>query len=257
MRYERKYRIEDFSFSQVKAAFLQHPMSFRTLFPDRWVNSIYLDTPRLELLRENLAGVGVRRKFRIRWYGEDRNLLTNPILEIKRKDGERGDKVLAQMEDFGVESFPRLADEISRQFKGLMLKATDQPLTLPQVEVNDRSLKALLPSLRPRKEVASTVPPKAFPGTQLSPVVVVSYLRSYFMSYDRHFRMTIDRQMEFRAVDGWGQPGQRQWVDNAVVVEVKYEADQDLNYDRVGQHIPFRLSKNSKYVNGMTLVGNV
>lgn len=255
MRFERKYRIEEHSFSEVRAMFRHHPMAFRTLFPDRLVNSIYLDSPDLQFLQENLGGVGVRRKFRIRWYGENREQVTAPVLEIKRKDGELGDKILAKLQDFSVDNFPELVDEVGEQFKGLMLKAAKEPLALPPAGPKD---KGWFPSFSLKKDpVIPASQLRPFPALQLQPVVLVSYLRSYLISYDGRYRLTIDRQMNFHAIDGWGQPGQRQWTDNAVVVEIKYEAEHDREYDRVGQYIPFRLSKNSKYVNGMTLVGNV
>ena len=42
MRYERKYRIEQASFQEVLHTVKMNPAAFRTAFPDRWVNSVYI-----------------------------------------------------------------------------------------------------------------------------------------------------------------------------------------------------------------------
>jgi hypothetical protein len=39
-----------------------------------------------------------------------------------------------------------------------------------------------------------------------------------------------------------------------LVVELKYDIDQDLNANRVASFFPFRVTKNSKYVEGIERV---
>lgn len=75
-----------------------HPLGFSELYPDRQVNNIYLDTPELDLFTENVHGDAERKKYRIRWYGEDLTVAKDPVLEIKRKLNELGDKVLQPLE---------------------------------------------------------------------------------------------------------------------------------------------------------------
>ena len=62
--------------------------------------------------------------------------------------------------------------------------------------------------------------------------------------------------MQFRAMEGRINPGLPQ-QDHAVIVEVKYPLEKDAEFDRVSQNLPFRIGKNSKYVTGMLLVGDV
>ncbi|MCB9231514.1 MAG: polyphosphate polymerase domain-containing protein [Bacteroidia bacterium] len=93
LRHERKYRLENHTYEVVRNIIESHPLGFSELFPDRQVNNIYLDTPDLAFFTENLDGVGDRRKYRLRWYGEELDPARNLILEIKAKHNELGFKI--------------------------------------------------------------------------------------------------------------------------------------------------------------------
>ncbi|MEM7036683.1 MAG: VTC domain-containing protein [Bacteroidota bacterium] len=243
MRYERKYRIEALDLESVFGAIRDHALSFRTLYPDRQVNNIYLDTQDLSFFRENLAGIAQRRKYRIRWYGEDIENLTNPILEMKLKDTELGTKIMAKLEDFSISNYAAVQKAINTELRSLTHgeKAKD----LPPVT-----------SLEKVPESAAAVLRRPHPIQSLHPSLINTYLRSYFISYDGKFRLTVDRHMRFHRLDQRFAPYRNYAEDDAIVVEVKYEQELDIEYDRVGQHLPFRLTKNSKYVNGVMMIGN-
>ena len=147
------------------------------------------------------------------------------------------------MGDFSV-----LRQRINTGLSGLLKAAP--ALELP----SEASVQKTLPQVR---EASLTSQRSPFPLRSLEPALVNTYLRSYLMSYDGRFRLTIDREMRFYAVDKHYRPYRNYASDHAVVVEVKYESEDDVHYDRVGQHLPFRLGKNSKYVNGILLTGNV
>ena len=49
---------------------------------DRYINSIYYDDDDFITAKNNLSGISERRKYRIRWYGEDQN---NFRYEVKLK----------------------------------------------------------------------------------------------------------------------------------------------------------------------------
>jgi len=85
MRYERKYRIENQHYKQVLQEVMSVVGAFDVAYPDRWVNSIYLDDHDYDALRENLSGVSNRSKYRLRWYGDNFNRIKNPVLEEKVK----------------------------------------------------------------------------------------------------------------------------------------------------------------------------
>ena len=103
MRYERKYRIEEASVSEVKAIIHQHPASFQTAFPDRYINSIYLDNFAFGALQENLAGISKRSKFRVRWYGKELTQALNPRLEIKIKNNFTNRKEIKDLPSFTLD----------------------------------------------------------------------------------------------------------------------------------------------------------
>jgi len=92
MRYERKYKIEYLTFPVVTQIIHAHPASFRKIYPDRQVNNIYFDTPDLTTYKENVMGIARRKKFRLRWYGNDFKVISNANFEIKYKDNQLGRK---------------------------------------------------------------------------------------------------------------------------------------------------------------------
>ena len=94
MRYERKYRIEDRTYQQVYQEIMSNIGVFHIAYPDRSVNSIYLDDNDYRALNDNLSGVSKRSKFRLRWYGESIKKIINPILEKKIKENQLGYKKL-------------------------------------------------------------------------------------------------------------------------------------------------------------------
>jgi hypothetical protein len=88
----------------------------------------------------------------------------------------------------------------------------------------------------------------------LRPVLYNSYERSYLVSFDGRFRLTIDRDLQFNSPAHFlSLPMHR---SDAVIVEVKYDAAHDADFGSVGQRLPWTITKNSKYMEGMGLVGN-
>jgi SPX domain protein involved in polyphosphate accumulation len=68
-----------------------HGAIIRQQYPDRIIQSIYLDTPTREDLADAEEGIGKRYKIRIRWYGDECEFV-NASLEMKRRDGNLGSK---------------------------------------------------------------------------------------------------------------------------------------------------------------------
>lgn len=204
MRYERKYRIEHASLEEVRQVVRLNPGSFQTTFPDRYINSIYLDTAQFDALNDNLSGISDRVKFRIRWYGEDWLKAEKPILEKKIKQNLLGTKAYKNLPDFDLNTNFSLKNYIQEEIEG---------------------------------------------SKGLFPVVMVRYLRSYYVSFDQKVRATIDRSLCYYFFNGdifyAGQPVK----DPAIILEIKYaEADENA---AILQRIPFRLTKNSKFVQGV------
>lgn len=87
----------------------------------------------------------------------------------------------------------------------------------------------------------------------LRPVLLNAYLRSYLISKDGRFRVTIDREMRYHSLLASYGFRQYQIADDAVIVEVKYEEEDDEWAPFITQHMPFRQAKHSKYVQGVQM----
>ena len=60
--------------------------NFQTLYDGRTVNSIYFDTSDYDYLNDNLNGLSLRQKIRLRWYDDFlEHKLVTPNLEFKIK----------------------------------------------------------------------------------------------------------------------------------------------------------------------------
>jgi len=86
LRYERKWVFKDVNYNDIFNKALKSKFLFHLHYPKRWVNSIYFDDNNYTSIKENLAGINNRAKFRLRWYGKNSFVLHNPKLEIKIKE---------------------------------------------------------------------------------------------------------------------------------------------------------------------------
>ena len=85
-RFERKWIFKSNNSLALINALIRSNLFFRTQYPARNVNSVYFDTYNYTSIRQNLDGVSNKKKIRIRWYG-NKDIITNPVLEIKSKKG--------------------------------------------------------------------------------------------------------------------------------------------------------------------------
>jgi hypothetical protein len=221
-RYERKYLITDMQLAAVLQQIKLHPAGFSGIFYPRYINNIYFDTENLDAFYENLIGQGRRKKARIRWYGDLKGEIEKPVLEFKLKEGLLGNKL----------SFPLKGFVFDKHFNSGFLK------------------KVLLESNLPDWALESVI--------KQNPALVNRYKRTYFMSFDRKFRLTVDEELAYYEI--------RQLAPNFldknifsddVILELKYALNDDKLAGSVGSYIPFRLTKNSKYVNGIGLLRSI
>ncbi len=122
LRYERKYRIEDVSLSTVLQVIRLHPASLRQLYPNRQINNIYFDTPGLTTYKENVMGISTRKKYRVRWYGDDPLVVKKPLLEIKNRNNEVGNKDIFKVEEFSFERLQPLIKQVNNLCQPLILE---------------------------------------------------------------------------------------------------------------------------------------
>jgi hypothetical protein len=219
-RYERKFAPDFSSARQLDTQVRTHPSLFRTLYPDRWVNNVYLDTLDLACYRDNVDGNALRAKYRIRWYGDLLQAAARPVLEIKRKVGLVGSKL----------RFPLVSPFDTRAGLG------------------EAALRSLLGG--------SEVPDFASEHLARMRVVLVNrYLRSYLLSADGHYRVTIDRELSFQSLPITAGCRGRRVQDPHLILELKYDRALEAGVSAVTSAFPFRVTRISKYVRGVEQLG--
>jgi len=216
-RYERKYLIENLAPNKVINILNLHPAIFKEIYPQRMVNNIYLDTIDFNHYYDNINGLNNRTKIRIRWYGEDFGYVQDPTLEIKSKDGHIGSKLRFHIKPFLID------DLIGRSEIYTALNNVNLP---PLISHKLRYVKAVLMN---------------------------QYYRKYFISLDRRFRITIDYNMKYYGTNNLFSFG----MDNRnVIMELKYSYNDmvDQKAREISNIFPFRMTKNSKYINGIKAI---
>lgn len=210
-RYERKFCPSESSLEELRAVLLRHPCCFYEQYPERTVNNVYFDTPALDCYHAHVDGLGRRSKYRLRWYGEAAQGPVSPVLEIKRRQGEVGDKL-----GFPLPGVTDAAD--------LWSGSLDRG-------IGDGDMPDALSLLAPR----------------LLPVLFNRYRRSYFRSACGRFRLTVDTDLLFSSP---GDQASRT-PHEGLVVELKYEQAQAAEAVAVAQSFPWRFRRFSKYVTGV------
>jgi hypothetical protein len=216
LRYERKFLASGASLAEVLAGVRQHPGLFREAYPDRTVNSLYLDSPARRDYFQHVNGAANRVKTRIRWYGPLSGHIERPTLERKFKRGSVSGK-------------------------------TGCPL--PALHVNGGIAP---PDLNAALDGAGMPENLRTALRHLEPAVVVSYRRHYFQSANGGFRLTVDSRLRFLRLHG--ATGAMTPVPDhpyPVIIELKYEPRHADEATRVAEPLPYRLSRSSKYVLGI------
>jgi len=216
-RYERKFFVSELPTLAVESLVRLHPALFSEIYHPRYINNIYLDTHYMQSYFENVSGQKERVKYRIRWYGDMFGQIEKPVLELKIKDGIVMKK----------ESYPLAPLSLDRTF----------------------DLETLRGVIR-----ASSVPEKLrLHLIALEPVLLNRYRRKYFLSSDRNFRITVDSHLEYYRVATTHNSFMHNTCDSInTILELKYPSDHDELAPRIVTRFPFRMTKSSKYVDGIT-----
>ena len=216
-RYERKFTVPDsYSFKEIELYIKKNKNLFREVFHERQVNNIYFDTEGYNDYLDNVLGVSDRKKIRIRWYGDTFGKIEKPVLEIKIKKGLVGDKWSYKLNPFTLDN--------NFTSQGIQEVLKNSNLPLPILE----SVKMVIPTL------------------------LNSYSRTYYLSADNRFRITLDFNLLYYKIDRrFNNFNLKPVKDENKIVELKYGLEDDKDAQAVSTQFPFRLNKNSKYVNGV------
>lgn len=219
LRHERKFLITDYDALTVEQFLKFHPACFTEIYHQRIINNIYFDTLGFESYYGNVEGETERTKIRIRWYNELFGSINNATLEFKIKKGLLGKKNFYALQPFSLDK------NFSKQ---QLVQALNTEL-VPK-PVSDQLL-AMQPSL------------------------LNTYSRKYFISADKQFRITIDKNLSFYKISYNQNTFLNRVADHkAVVVELKYDAQLENEAKEIGNKFQFAMTKNSKYLQGIERV---
>ncbi len=184
------------------------------------VRSIYFDDVQLSACRANLAGLGRRRKMRLRWY-DSLNPGRDFFFEIKWR-----------------------ANRITGKHR-LQLRAPTRLDAIPYRRITDGLLRTL-----PEQHAGQVVQAS-------EPVAIIEYRREHFASLDGSLRITLDYDLAFydqtgRAVVDTTFPHR---LPNLVVIEGKTPVGRERELKELLYPLSLRVGRCSKYVHGCRLLG--
>lgn len=215
-RYERKFLLSSLTLQEIEAIVNLHPAMFSEIFHSRYVNNIYFDSIAMKNYFDNVDGLAGRMKVRIRWYGDLFGNIEEPVLEFKIKQGSVGRKESFPLKGFSVD------EHLELECLGDVLESSDIPESL---RLNLGEMEALL---------------------------LNRYRRKYFLSWDKKYRITLDSDLTYCPIVNTSFL--HRYVDKTtVVLELKYGPENDRHADEVSSYFPFRMTRSSKYVNGINL----
>ncbi len=87
-------------------------------------------------------------------------------------------------------------------------------------------------------------------SNHLFPYIIVRYNRSYLVSSDELIRATIDQDLQYIHMMN-GKVTSVSNTDEAIILEIKYDQGNETLANECMQGLPYRMTKNSKYVSGM------
>ena len=218
-RYERKYFIFNMNRVVLENIILNHSAFFSEIFHERFINNIYFDFLNFNNFKDNIDGSMYRTKYRIRWYGDMLAKIESPVLELKIKKGLIGTKESYNLNQFELE-------------KGVdILKIRN---LIKDSKINSNVKFSLLDQI---------------------PVMLNRYRRKYYVSNDKKFRITIDDEQSFYKINCFNNSFLNLQKDlNNVIVELKYDKQNESEVNQITNEFPFRVTKSSKYARGIELL---
>jgi hypothetical protein len=218
-RYERKFFIDQLDAWEALSLVKRHPAMFTEIYPPRYINNIYFDHPLLLNFSDNINGTALRKKARVRWYHDLFGDVDQPTLEFKIKEGLMGTKISYPFPNF---KFQRGFSE--NYFRELMY--------------------------------SSNLPPEVTYYLKLvEPVLVNRYLRWYLATPNQAFRITVDAKLTYYHIKKSNNQFIFSQMDRqSTIIELKYNQEHDHLANRISAGFPFRMTRSSKYVQGIERV---
>lgn len=221
-RLEIKFITHDLNYPLVVNWIKLNKENFRKKYSDRIVNNIYFDSFDYEAFKDNIYGSSSRMKIRYRWYSQFKDQKSGK-LEFKFKRNIFGWK---------------------KRFKITNLKIN-----------SSLKLKTLKKTI---KDSLSGYERIVF-DNNCEPKIINQYKREYYENYNKQFRVTIDTshnifdQRFYKKIN----LNNKTLIQKYIIVEFKFDRKNiDLSKTML-KTLPFRISRNSKYINSIRSVSGI
>lgn len=189
-------------------------------FPDRIVNSLYLDDINFESAKDNLIGISKRQKYRIRWYNE-----------------------ISDKKEFFF--------EIKKKINKLSFKEV-YPIIINDYNLNLFTVNDLLEKSVQYLDIKQSIQLK-----RLYPALVCSYKRQYFENVDG-LRVTIDHDLSFSEIFKYSKLRNHfSHKSDKIIVEFKFPEALKKHVHQKLYTTYFRPIRNSKYLLGLHKLGRI
>ena len=218
-RCEIKFASYQVNYPIIKNWLKSNNFNFKKEYINRTVNNLYFDSNNMDAYKDNIYGHSSRIKTRFRWYGnfKEKNVGS---LELKFKRNIYGWKEKHKIEKLYLEN-----------------------------KINWKPIKAKISKNLPFKT-------RIFFEKNNIPQIVNQYEREYYISGDKKYRITIDRDMKIFNQKNTNELNLKKKVimQNYIILEVKFERSCYNKIETLLHNIPIRASRNSKYINSIRAV---
>ncbi len=218
-RCEIKFSSYQVNYPIVKNWLKSNNFNFKKEYNNRIVNNLYFDSNNLDAYKDNIYGHSSRIKTRFRWYG-----------------------------DFNEKKIGNLELKFKRNIYGWKKKYKIEKLNLEN-KINWNTVKTTISKNLPLKA-------RIFFDKNNKPQIVNQYEREYFISNDKKYRVTIDRNMKIFNQRSTNEINltKKAIIQNYIILEVKFERTDYSKIESLLHNIPIRASRNSKYINSVRAV---
>ncbi len=215
-RYEIKFVLDNAKLSDAMQ-WIHNATTANKTYDNRKVNSIYFDDVGFSSVRDNLAGISQRKKFRLRWYGNHKKGC--PIFEVKSKNGRLGYKT-----SYSIKSIENKLHELN----------IDQ--------ITSKCIKDLENH-------------NVFFDEHLVPTLQVNYEREYYETHD-NVRITIDKNIQFSDAQLHTTLNENNFFSYPFqVMEIKFKTDMKETVAELIRPLHMTPKRHSKYLIGLAVLG--
>ena len=221
-RHEIKFVSYETNYNSIINWIKLNKYNFFREYKSRIVNNIYFDNLSYDAFKANLFGSSSRLKIRYRWYG---NLTDNQNgdLEFKFKRNIFGWKKRFHVENLKINS--------KIEWKKIVKNITNN--------LNHET--------------------KILYKSNSTPMIINQYLRDYFTSIDKKFRITVDRNHYVWDQRFKKKPNLKNKIklQPIIIVEFKFDRNMESEMNKLMRGMPIRVSRSSKYINSIRAVTGI